>query len=471
MNKHLTSAAQACARTIPHVYTTKTVRRHLPKKPVRYQARPLYSGPPISVTVTLTDIVFDPPLDAVCGSPPPGKNLKAITGWRKFLGEEGCDTVRLDGRVLDRDSGHDWKIDFFRFCLLQGDALRIEKLIIPEYPDGDPEFISRYLEVGRSNATNALARASDLSVSFTASTSKPYTDVSADMDAVLWVSEVTRKGPSFIVPLQSAPASSSDTAKSVCRNLPVNSAGNTPPSTPQLSAEASIMTPDLHRLMSFEEITPWLDREITYVAHPLFEGQDVSIVVDSTGFRIGENLLGREDLDRVSKICSESADRLRAFLNRVIRTVGGDTVRLDGRVVSQQRGMPWCVDIHRTVVLDNGNPIMECPYDEEIFELDERPHMRLFTWLSQDNSHTMHRALQDLSFSFVQRMELDDRPVKVSGTLWLPVNSDRHRPSCYVPFKPSPMSTAAVEAFLASVFSKRIDDLYHLEGLEITPWK
>lgn len=467
MNNHLTSTAQVCAQSIPHVYTTKTVRRHLTKKPVRYHARPLYSGPAISVTITLTDVVIDPPLEVVGCNRLVGFNWKALTGWRRYLGDAGCNAIRLDGRVLDINGGRKCKIDYFRVCLLQDDTPRAEKVILAEYPQGDPAFVHHYLEVGRSNVTDALARAKHLSLSAAKSADRPYADVAAEIDAVLWVSEVTNKGPSFVVPLQDTKTSSSKIVHSVF--AAADTKENDVHATQQLPS--ATLAPDTHRLLSFEEITPWLDREITYVAHPIFQGQDITIVVDSNGFHIGENLLGREDLDRVSKICSESADRLRAFLNRVIRTVGGDTLRLDGRVVSQQRGMPWCVDIHRTVVLDQGTPMMECPYDEEIFELDERPPMRLFTWLSPDNSHAMKGALQDLTFSFVQTMELEDRPVEISGTLWLPVNSDRHRPSFYVPFKPSPMSPVAVEAFLACMFSKRIDDLYHLEGLEITPWK
>lgn len=469
MNKHLTSAAQACARTIPHVYTTKTVKKHLTRTPVRYHARPLYSGPSISVTITLTDVVIDPPLDGVCGNRLVGFNRNALTGWRRYLGHEGCDAVRLDGRVLNVDGSRECKIDFFRVCLLQGDMPRVEKVILPEYPQGDPALISRYLEVGRSNATDALARASDLSVFFTASTSKPYTDVSADMDAVLWVSEVTRKGPSFVVPLKNARRSSQEPAKAVCASAPVkmNDAGNLTPSTPK----ASTLPPDPRRLLALEEIIPWLDREIAYVAHPLFDGQDVTIVVDESGFRIEEKLVSAEELDRLSKICNESQDRLREFFEQVIKTVGGDTVRLDGRIVAEQRGMPWCLDIHRTVVLDKGNQIIECPYDEKIFPLDEQPHLRLFTWLSQDTADAMKNTLQDLTFSIVDIIARGQRPVKISGTLWLPVNNDRYRPSFFVPFKPSPMSTAMVEAFLANLFSKQIDHLYHLEGVEITPWK
>ncbi|MFD1330368.1 hypothetical protein [Mycoplana ramosa] len=313
MNKHLTSNAQACAYSIPHVYTTKTVRRHLTKTPVRYHARPLYSGPATSVIITLTDVVIDPPLDVVCGNRLAGFNQNALTGWRRYLGDEGCDAIRLDGRVLDINGSRKCKIDFFRVCLLQDDKPRVEKVILPEYPQGDPAFAYHYLAVGRSNSADALARAKDLSLSFAKGTNKPYADVTAEMEAVLWVSEVTHKGPSFIVPLQDTKTSPSKKTHAACAATPAKT--NDVRATPQLPHAVATLAPDTSRLMSFEEITPWLDREITYVAHPLFEGQDVTVVVDSTGFHIGENLLNPEDLDRVSKICSESGDRLRAFLD------------------------------------------------------------------------------------------------------------------------------------------------------------
>ncbi len=489
MNNHLTSTAPACAHSIPHVYTPEMVKKHLTKKAVRYRARPVYNGPAITVTITLPDVIIVPSIEVgYCGQWK-GFNRQALTGWRRYLGELGCDSIRLDGCALPIEGTDKFVVDFVRICLLKDGKPVLQKLIMPEFPDADDRFYARhYLEIGRSGARDALDRARDLSQSFGRRTDRPYSGVKAEMDAVLWVAEEIGSAPSFIVPIEKPAGELTGDIPAEKEALPFSEAPYAAISTGVQNVDGlgSVQRPSMdcihssrsgaavlsecRQVLTVEDILPWLDREVTYVGYPILEGTDFSVVLTQDDVEI-EGDLKEADAAGLRALCHNSADRLRAFFDRVTKRLPGNCVRLDGRMVAEQQGGPSRPRICRVAVFNAGKPVAEFPYDEEIFDTDEKFDRQLFTWISRETAEQSLQTLRTLACSAMHADRTGPAPVPVTGVLWLPVNDDRYRPSFHTPVELDLLPRSKALLFLDEVFSKQVDDLYELDDMEISSWR
>ncbi|WP_143523477.1 hypothetical protein [Pararhizobium arenae] len=489
MNNHLASTAPACAHSIPHVYTAETVNAYLAEKSVRYRARPVYSGPAISVTVTLTDLIIDPPFDIACGSKPGGLDRQMLTGLRRYLGGLGCDAIRLDGRALPIEGTDQFVIDFVRICLLKDSKPVRQKLIIPEFPDGDDTvYVRHHLDISKAGAAAALGLADELSRAFAYRFDRPYSGVSANMDAVLWVADDIGSAPSFIVPLTQSARERAGDRPSTGSISGFSEAPHAAASTGVLNADgpglarpsalgcihpsrsSATVLSECRQVLTAEDMMPWLDREVTYVGYPIFEGPDCSVVLTQNDPEM-EGDLEEEDAAALRNLCDHSAEGLRTFFDRVTRRLPANCVRLDGRMVAEQQGGPSRPRICRVAVFNAGKPVAEFPYDEEIFDTDETFDRQLFTWISTETAEQSLHTLRKLACSAMHADRTGPAPVPVTGVLWLPVNDDRYRPSFHMPVELDLLPRSEALNFLDELFSKQVDDLYELDDMEISSWR
>lgn len=337
-------------------------------------------------------------------------------------------------------------------------------------------------------AAAALGLADELSRAFAYRSDRPHSGVSANMDAVLWVADDIGSAPSFIVPLtQSARGRAGDrpSAGSIsglskaphmaasARMLNVDGSGLGRPSPLGCihpSRSSATVLSECRQVLTVEDMLPWLDREVTYVGYPIFEGPDFSVVLTQNDLEI-EGDLEEEDAAGLRNLCSNSVEGLQAFFNRVTRRLPANCVRLDGRMVAEQQGGPSRPRICRVAVFNAGRPVAEFPYDEEIFDTDEKFDRQLFRWISTETAEQSLQILRKLACSAMHADRTGPAPVQVTGVLWLPVNDDRYRPSFHTPVELDLLPRSEALAFLDEVFSKQVDDLYELDDMEISSWR
>ena len=483
MIKNFNGGAQTCAHSIPHVYDVHLVRQHLPEDPVRYVPRAIYQGTPISVTMTLTEVVFDPPQIEALADVLIGLERCQLLSWRRFLGETGCDMVQLDGRMLLADDATEHAADFFRVSLLKSNNPLVQTPITPRWLAGDPNWFEPVVAVGLSNAHCALPAAIDISASLRAARLHPENAV---VDGVLWMCEGPNQAPSFLVPVHGAKHQSSEQERtSRCRGARDRQSKAAQAYGPNAQAHkhtkpvsivdisrrptsATILS-ECRRLAKVDDILPWLDREITYVGYPVLAGIEIAVNLSADGFNINIESDDANDVAWLSELCNARSEQLTNFFERVKRALPSDSVRLDGRIVPDTSNRSSRIIIYRTVVFAGGVPVLECPYNEDLFEADEKCGRHLFAWMSERSAAVSFVILNAITTAAAAMARA--REVEISGVLWLPVNHDRYRPSFHTSLDTTLLPPSAVEPFMTALFSGQIVDFYELEGLEVSPWR
>lgn len=494
MDNSLPSSAPACASLLPHAFTLNEIADHLPKETIQFAARPLFRGTFFSLTITEAEVRFEPPGEELRWHQSGDFYLSLIAGIRDVLASFTCDAVRVEGRLLKLSPSHSrWFPDFFRMTLLRNETMCWQRVMPSNLLwSGNDDLIVHRVAMSTDDAQEMLRHVAEASGVIPAEVRSLSPRLEDEIDAVLWVPEGSADVPSILVPLAlaqpqlsehfygdcSSCGSSVETPCGICLSLP-KSVSESPPTTLLSASRRSLPPLDLRpgssspaKHLSFETLIPLLqEEEIAYVSHPVFQGADVSITVTADAISHFSGLTDAEDIGWFSAECQEASDRLHEFRERVTRATGGNAIRLNGRFVRLRPEHPGYIDIHQTVVIDDQTPLIECPYQEQIFENDTARVPRFVTWLSANTALEAIAVVQDATCALIRSDVLDDdQPARFEGMLWLPVARDKFRPSFFIPYDPSHLSEDEAWAWISKIHRRGFRNIFYVDGLEEIRW-
>jgi hypothetical protein len=224
---------------------------------------------------------------------------------------------------------------------------------------------------------------------------------------------------------------------------------------------ACIPMPAMHT--SFAKIDPSVTLGSLYVSQPVFHGQAIAIDLTEGMIRGAIDPIA-SDQRRLNQICKTYALELHHAFAKLTGRYGGDRVRLDGRLVQLDAELPSFVDVHRIVILDRGQPQIERPYQEQIFEADCGRVPRLVT--SIRCVEETDRLTQDWTSAMIRANILDDaEPVRIQGFLWLPFHADRYRQSVFKRYDPARFSELEACAISSDLVRGKVGNVVYMQGL------
>ena len=237
-----------------------------------------------------------------------------------------------------------------------------------------------------------------------------------------------------------------------------------PKSTEQL--EAPLVFPQ------FEDIPSFANREgVIYVSQPVFVGTDVAIIATPSRITVETQTDHALDRSRVSALCEYRADALQALAAKIFASVGGDTVRLEGKLVRPYPALSGFVDIHRTLVFNAQNCILECPYQEVIFDEDVDRIPRFITFLADDNAENIHALTRDATSAVIKSNIFDDRdPIRFEGLFWIPLSRNGYWPSFFTPYEPHRFCERQASDWMRKIHRQEHGEIIHVDRLNGIAW-
>lgn len=222
----------------------------------------------------------------------------------------------------------------------------------------------------------------------------------------------------------------------------------------------------------FEDIPPFGAREgVIYVSQPVFVGTDVAITLTPTGMTVETRSDHAPDRSWASALCMNHANELQTLAAKIFAKVGGDAVRLKGKLVRPYPAVAGFIDIHRTLIFDAETCILEYPYQEQIFEEDTDRIPRFITLLADDAAQAIHALARDATSAVIRSNILDERePVRFKGLFWIPVSREGHRPGFFIPYEPDRFSELEARDWMKKVHRREFRDIIHVDHLNGIGW-
>lgn len=211
---------------------------------------------------------------------------------------------------------------------------------------------------------------------------------------------------------------------------------------------------------SFEEIADLIAPGTVYVSHPVFVGPPISIWISKQCIYPAPP--PRDDTRHwgVEKVLRKRTEALVKMRYHICGEFGGDSIRLDGRIVRHGQGQADDIDIYRCVVFDGSIPIAERPHHERIFCQDDVFDL-IFAFPNSQNSTSISRQAKSASAAF-----LDENGIVADGyegMLWVPLRTDRHLPSVFME-PDAPMSRKQAQARLRKLAEHGYSGLRYVRG-------
>jgi hypothetical protein len=213
---------------------------------------------------------------------------------------------------------------------------------------------------------------------------------------------------------------------------------------------------------SFEDIASYLEPGIAYVSQPVFNGIDCSIWISASAVQPVQQQSDEVDPHWLAAMCDVYSDELQRAHRRLAEEYGGDSIRLDGRIVLSEPGSPDLIDIHRIVIFSGDAPLFERPYTEHIFENDAACSRLLTFVISPEDAM---RATRDWTSAMIRANSLEENGDSLfEGFLWLPLKTGRYRPSVFVSYHSQRFSEIEACEWSRRLFRREIENCFHIDG-------
>jgi hypothetical protein len=222
----------------------------------------------------------------------------------------------------------------------------------------------------------------------------------------------------------------------------------------------------------FEDIPPFAHREgVIYVSQPVFVGTDVAVTLTPTGMTVETRSDHAPDRSRASALCGYRAEALQSLAAKIFACVGGDAVRLQGKLVRPDPAFSGFIDIYRTLVFDAGTCILEYPYEEAIFEEDIDSIPRFITFLADDTAEAVHALTRDATSAVIRCNILDESdPVRFEGLFWMPLSRNEYRPGFFVPYEPDRFCEQQASDWMRKIHRQERGEIIHVDRLMGIAW-
>lgn len=250
------------------------------------------------------------------------------------------------------------------------------------------------------------------------------------------------------------------------RDTPLQNATSATPLNGKKPPEAPLDFP------RFEHIPSFAGREgVIYVSQPVFVGVDFAITVTPTGMSVETRSDHAPDKSQVSELCEPRVSALQALATKIFASVGGDTVRLEGKLVRPYPEFSGFIDIHRTLVFDAQNCILEYPYQEVIFEEDVDRIPRFITFIANDNAENIHSVTRDATSAVIKSNILDDGdPVRFEGLFWIAVSRNGYWPGFFTPYEPHRFCEPQASDWMRKIHRQEHGEIIHVDHLNGIAW-
>lgn len=225
-------------------------------------------------------------------------------------------------------------------------------------------------------------------------------------------------------------------------------------------------------LLAFDRVLPFIDDARTfYVSQPVFTGGDVTILVTSSGTEVESTTDHALETAYVSRMCACHSTKLRRLADKIFRTLGGDTIRLDGTIVRLNPERSGFIDIYRIVVFDGDTHLLELPYQETIFVEDGARVPRFVMPIAAITARHALNLAQDATSSLIRANIMDDQePDRFKGLLWIPLHRERYRPRFFLPHEADRRSEEDACNWMQKVNRRDFRDLCYVDYLSGIEW-
>jgi hypothetical protein len=225
-------------------------------------------------------------------------------------------------------------------------------------------------------------------------------------------------------------------------------------------------------LLAFDRVLPFIDDARTfYVSQPVFTGGDVTILVTSSGTEVESTTDHALETAYLSRMCACHSTKLRRLADKIFRTIGGDTIRLDGILFRLNPERSGFIDIYRIVVFDGDTHLLELPYQETIFVEDGARVPRFVMPIAANTAlHGLDLARDATSALIKTNIMDDEEPVRFKGLIWIPLQRERYRPSFFVPYEEDRCSEEDACNWMRKVHRRDFRDLCYVDCLRGIEW-